>query len=126
GLSINWNDFYPKGGKYVRLPLIACQRQRYWIDKKPAGSRNLRHSEKNNHPLMGERINLANSPSTFVWQTVFDDDIFNLMQDHKIGNDVVFPAAGYIEMALQVAKEISLGHTHEVSDFIIKESMILQ
>jgi myxalamid-type polyketide synthase MxaE and MxaD len=126
GFSVDWNTLYPNGGKYVSLPLIPWQRQRYWIEAKSAGSKNLWHSGKNYHPMLGERMNLANSPSTFVWQTFFDDEMLILLQDHKIENDIVFPAAGYIEMALQVAKEINLNQTHELSDFVIKESMILQ
>ena len=126
GFSIDWKKLFPTGGKYIHLPLIPWQRQRYWIETRSAKSKNLWHSNKDTHPMLGERMNLANSPSTFVWQTVFDDEMLNLMDDHKIGNDIVFPAAGYIEMALQAVKEISLDHTHELSDFVIKESMILQ
>jgi myxalamid-type polyketide synthase MxaE and MxaD len=126
GFSIDWKKLYPTGGKNINLPLIPWQRQRYWIETKSSGSKNLWHSGKNNHPMLGERMNLANSPSTFVWQTVFDEEILNLLEDHKIEDDIVFPAAGYIEMALQSAKETSLHHTHELSDFVINESMILQ
>jgi acyl transferase domain-containing protein len=126
GFSVDWNKLYPTGGKYISLPLIPWQRQRYWIEKNSAGSKNIWHSNKNFHPMLGERMNLAHSPSTFVWQTVFDNEMLNMLQDHKIENDIVFPAAGYIEMALQAAKETSLDNTHELSDFVIKESMILQ
>ena len=126
GFSIDWKKLYPRGGKYINLPLIPWQRQRYWIETKSSSSKNIWHSIKNTHPMLGERLNLANSPSTFVWQTVFDDEMLNLLQDHKIENDIVFPAAGYIEMALQSAEETSLNHTHELSDFVIKGIMTLQ
>jgi len=126
GFSIDWKKLYPNGGKHVNLPVIPWQRQHYWIERKSAGSKNLWHSNKNYHPMLGERMNLANAPSTYIWQIVFDEAMLNMLQDHQIENDIVFPAAGYIEMALQAAKEISLDHTHELSDFVIKESMILQ
>ncbi len=126
GFSIDWKNIYPNGGKYVNLPLIPWQRQRYWTDTKSSRSKNSWHWDKNVHPLLGERMNLANSPSTFIWQPVFDDEILNFLADHKIENEIVFPAAGYIEMALQAAKETSINNTHELSDLVIKESMILQ
>ena len=126
GFSIDWKNLYPTGGKYINLPLIPWQRQRYWIDTKSAKSKNSWHWDKNVHPLLGDRMNLANSPSTFIWQSIFDDEIMNFLADHKIENEIVFPAAGYIEMALQAAKERSLNNSHELSDFVIKESMIIQ
>jgi myxalamid-type polyketide synthase MxaE and MxaD len=125
GFSIDWKNLYPTRWKYVNLPMISWQRQRYWIDTKPAKSKNSWHRDKNVHPLLGDRMNLANSASTFIWQSVFNDEILNFLEDHKIANEIVFPAAGYIEMALQAAKETSLNNTHELSDFVIKESLII-
>jgi acyl transferase domain-containing protein len=126
GFSINWNKLYPTGVKHVHLPLIPWQRQRYWMETKSAKSKKPWHWDKKTHRLLGDRINLANSPSSFVWQTVFDDELQHFLGDHRVENEIVFPAAGYIEMALQSAKETSLNHTHQCSDFIIKESMIIQ
>ncbi|RYG01299.1 MAG: type I polyketide synthase, partial [Chitinophagaceae bacterium] len=126
GFSIDWKNVYHSGGKYVNLPLIPWQRQRYWIDTKSASSRNSLQRDRNVHPLLGDRINLASSPAIFIWQSIFDDEIMNFLSDHKIENQIVFPAAAYIEMALQASAETSLNKTHELTDFVINESMIIQ
>ncbi len=130
GFTINWKNIYPDAGKYVLLPPIPWQRQRYWIDTKSASSKDTWHWDQSGykklHPLLGERISLANSSSTFVWQTVLDNETLVFLNDHRIDNEIVFPAAGYIEMALQAAKETGLNNSHELSDLSFKESMILQ
>ncbi|MBZ5859380.1 type I polyketide synthase [Flavihumibacter profundi] len=130
GFSIAWDKFYPSGGKYVHLPSIPWQRQRYWIDAKPASSKNPWHRAKeegrNSHPLMGDRMNLANSPSTFIWQTEIDNRVLRFLEDHRIDDEILLPATAYIEMALQSAQETGLNNSHELSDFVFKERMILQ
>ncbi len=130
GFSFVWNKLYPTGGKYVQLPPIRWLRQRYWIDTTSASSKKTWHwshkDGQNSHPLLGERMNLANSPSSFVWQTTFDDEVLGFVEDHRIDNEIFFPAAGYIEMALQSIKETGLNNSHELSDFVFQESMILQ
>ncbi|MDB4286019.1 SDR family NAD(P)-dependent oxidoreductase [bacterium] len=130
GFSIAWNNLYPTGGKYVHLPSITWQRQRYWMDTNSTTSKNPWHkgqvNGKNSHPLLGDRINLANSPSSFVWQTEFDNEVLRILGDHRIEDEIVLPAAAYIEMALQSAEETGLNSSHKLSDFVFEEKMILQ
>ncbi|MEP6948357.1 MAG: SDR family NAD(P)-dependent oxidoreductase [Ginsengibacter sp.] len=130
GFSINWDTLYPKKGKYVELPPIGWQRQRYWMDKRPSGhtsnSPSIPPREKNYHPLLGDLIALANSPSTFIWQTDIDDDLLGFLEDHRIEDEIVFPAAAYIEMAWQAALETGINKSHVLADFVFKEKMILQ
>lgn len=129
GFSISWDKLYPNKGRHVQLPLIHWQRQRYWMDVKPPGVKSTWNSVpvtgKNVHPLLGDRITLANSPSTFIWQTELNDEIMNVLKDHQVEDEIVFPAAAYIEMALQSAQERGLYKSHLLSDFVFKERMIL-
>ncbi len=130
GFSIAWNQLYPRGGKHVPLPLMPWQLQRYWIDAKATSSKNLWHGARktggHSHPLLGECINLANTSSSFVWQTTLDNESLRFLDDHRINNEIVFPAAGYIEMALQAMEEAGLNKTHALVDFSFKEKMIFQ
>ena len=52
--------------------------------------------------------------------------MLNFLGDHRIENEIVFPAAAYIEMALQSAKETGLNNSHVLSDFVFKERLIFQ
>lgn len=129
GFSILWNKLYPDKGNHVQLPAIPWHRQRYWMDIKPTGSKPTwnatRVTAKNVHPLLGDRITVANSPSTFIWQTAISDEMLRFLADHRVEDEIVFPAAAYIEMALQSAEEAGLSKSHLLSTFVFKERMIL-
>jgi acyl transferase domain-containing protein/acyl carrier protein len=130
GFSFDWNKLYPSGKKYVQLPPITWQRQRYWIEAKSATLKNPWQQAlmggRNPHPLLGYRINTANSPSVFIWQIEIDENVLFYLRDHRIDDEILLPAAAYIEMALQSAKETGMHHSHVVSDFVFHERMILQ
>lgn len=130
GFSISWNQLYLGGGKYVPLPLMPWQHQRYWIDTKATGLKKLwqgtREAGGHSHPLLGECIKLANATSSFVWQTTLESDSLRFLNDHRINDEIVFPAAGYIEMALQAAEEAGLKDTYTFLDFAFKEKMTFQ
>ncbi|MEO8110497.1 MAG: SDR family NAD(P)-dependent oxidoreductase [Ginsengibacter sp.] len=130
GFSILWDKLYPKIGKHVELPPIPWQRQRYWLDIKQTGSKPTRNfilsRSQDFHPLLGERITVANSPLTFIWQTSISDEMLRLLGDHRVENEIVFPAAAYIEMALQSAEEAGVSKSHLLSNFVFNERMILQ
>jgi len=130
GFSIDWGHLYPTRGRYVQLPPISWQRQRYWKDARSASTKNQGHrlsrEGKNTHPLLGDRMNLANSPGAFVWQSEIDNTYPGFLGDHRIEEEIVFPAAAYIEMALQAAEETGLHKPLELSDFVFREKMILQ
>jgi myxalamid-type polyketide synthase MxaE and MxaD len=128
GFSVSWKQLYPDKGKYVKLPVVHWERQRYWMDIQPTDSRTTWNSARpkaNAHPFLGDRMNLASSPSTFIWQTKLDDEVLRFLNDHKVEGESVFPSAAYIEMALQSAYEAGLNKSHLLSDFVFKEKMIL-
>lgn len=128
GYSIDWKKIYPTAGKHVHLPPVAWQRQRYWIDTTPAHSKDPWHrgQGKSSHPLLGDQLNLANSPSTFIWQTEINNKELSYLGDHRIGDEILLPAAAYFEMALQAAAETDIHQSHELADFVFKKRMILQ
>lgn len=126
GFSIAWDKLYDSPGNHVQLPTITWNRQRYWLETKTAGATKNWQTSSNSHPLLGDRISLANSPDTFIWQMSIDDAVMHLLADHRIGDDIIFPAAGYIELAIQAAKETGLSKSHTFSDFNFKENMILE
>lgn len=130
GFSIDWANLYPDGGRFIPLPAIAWQRQRFWIDPPTASSNGQWHQAgstgKNSHPLLGNRMDLANSPSTFVWQTGIDHEVLRYLKEHQVQGEIVLPGAAYIEMALQAAAETGFADSHTLSDFIFQQKMALQ
>lgn len=122
GFSIFWDNLYLSPGKFVPLPRIPWQHQRYWLET-PASPRDLWNLKQPYHPLLGERIDLANVPSSFVWQAAFGNQNLQFLEEHLIDEEMVFPASAYIEMALQAAEETGLSQSHELSDFVFHEKM---
>lgn len=125
GYTINWDKLYKTKGKHVRLPLQPWQRQRYWIDAPLPILTNVGCSTQDHHPLLGVRLNLANSPSSFVWQTSFENAVLHFLRDHMVENEVLFPAAGYMEMALQCAREAALTNAYLLCHFSFQNRMTL-
>ena len=129
GFSMDWRQLYPDKRKYVKLPMIPWHRQRYWIE--PASTRSedpwqrVQKSRKFAHLFLGDRIDLANRPTSFIWQKTYENEIVGILEDHQINGEIVFPAAAYIEMAIQVVNETDHLNSYILSDFIFKESMIL-
>lgn len=130
GFTIAWENLYSGPGKNVLLPPVPWCRKRYWMDAHPLHSTNKWHQVQSEalllHPLLGSRIELANLPSANVWQSELNMEILRFLGDHRIEDEVVFPAAAYIEMAMQAADETGLSHSHAMSDFVFLQKMILQ
>ncbi|MEM1241178.1 MAG: type I polyketide synthase, partial [Cyanobacteria bacterium P01_H01_bin.26] len=82
GAPIQWPG---EAGQRVSLPTYPFQRQRYWIDVQPVRRRS------SQHPLLGERLNLARSESVF-----FENEIGAIsvpfLAEHQVFGATVLPA----------------------------------
>lgn len=130
GFPISWKNLYPTQGKYVNLPPITWQRQSYWMETGSFNSKKAWHRVQggglHSHPLLGDRIDLANSPLSYVWQTEINYQMLRFLEDHRIEEEIVLPAAAYMEMAMNAAKETGISGSHEMSDFIFLKKMMLK
>lgn len=86
------------------LPLYPWQRSDFWAET--PDSRKMRTGLASNdagpdHPLLGER-QTAPQPT---WSNELDINRPHFLKDHAVQGAVVFPAAGFIEMALAAARE---------------------
>ncbi|MFI5528202.1 SDR family NAD(P)-dependent oxidoreductase [Kitasatospora sp. NPDC051853] len=100
GLPVAGSPALPAGGRRVKLPGYAWQRERFWhrapAAQRPAGT---------GHPLLGERLDSALQPDVHYWQRDFDLTTV-AVQDHRIGGAALAPGAAYAEMALAAAAEL--------------------
>lgn len=101
--------YFPAPGNRVRLPNYPWQRERYWHPQTVENQQLIQRRRV--HPLLGWRLGGDNQNADFVWENTLDTTIQPWLLDHKVGGSIVFPGAGYIEMALAAAREW-LGQDH--------------
>nr|AYM54557.1 hypothetical protein [Racemicystis crocea] len=118
GYAVSWERLYPEGGRIVSLPTYPWQRERYWIERGAPASATERAS---GHPLLGASMASSLRPEEHLWEQPLCVDSIPLLADHRVQGEVVFPAAGYVEMALAAGSE-ALG----AAELVIEEMSIEQ
>jgi len=73
-------------------------------------------------PLLGYRLR----QDTAEWFNHIDSNSLPFLQDHKVEDSVVFPAAGYIEMTLRAALRWTRGDQVELRDFDILRPLVIE
>ena len=79
------------------LPTYPFQRKHFWGPAKPQAHQVERDST---HPLLGGHRSLAGVAGEKRYDSTVAPDRPRWMDDHRVMGDIVFPGAGYVEMAL--------------------------
>lgn len=98
GAKQDWEDLLPVVGQHVDLPNYAWQHEQYWQTPTPESLDLLARHKL--HPLLGYRLTQQN----LVWENQLDVQAQPMLADHMVGEAVVFPGAGYVELALAAAR----------------------
>lgn len=98
GATIDWSVTTP-AANIVRLPNYPWQRERHWLETDQGASERLRDSR---NPLLG----YARTSAANVYRNVLTHDSVYYLCDHVVTGVPVMPAAGYIEMLLQLGHEV--------------------
>lgn len=105
GMSVNWPDLYPNGGRLMPLPNYAWQHASYWSEADDVKQSRLKNIQLGAgftepvHPLLGSPLRSAAS----AWQKTIDLHEITFLSGHRVVDDVVYPGAAYIESALAMA-----------------------
>nr|CCE88380.1 polyketide synthase [Sorangium cellulosum] len=105
GYPVEWQRLYPDGGQVVDLPTYPWQRRRHWVEagaKAREGSRAARRSARDlsAHPLLGAPFQSSLRLDERHWEQLLRVETTPYLADHRVLGEVVFPGAGYVEMAL--------------------------
>ncbi|MDJ1642705.1 non-ribosomal peptide synthetase/type I polyketide synthase [Streptomyces pakalii] len=117
GVPIDWDLLQP-AGRPVTLPRHPFRRDRHWTEPRPVAQVRLGHRD---HPLLGRRTD-ATEPT---WQARPDTEALPYLADHRIQDTVVFPAAGYLEMAVQAVLRLTGGTTAVLADIDLRKALFL-
>ncbi|MER7751970.1 amino acid adenylation domain-containing protein [Kitasatospora sp. NPDC097643] len=117
GVELSWDALHP-AGRPVPLPGYPWRRERYWVEPKPVEQVRLGQVD---HPLLGRRTASA-QPG---WTTALDPERLPYLADHRIEGQVVFPAAGYLEMAAQAVHALTGGTEVVLAEVELNRALFL-
>ncbi|MGE8066738.1 SDR family NAD(P)-dependent oxidoreductase [Pseudomonas sp. NPDC089569] len=110
---------FPSAGRFVRLPNYAWQRERHWHGDTPESSRAL-YLERA-HPLLGHAV----PGHDLTWDNRMDTQLFPSLEDHKVGDAVLFPGAGFTELMLAAAQCYQPGEYVDIEELEIHSPLVL-
>lgn len=103
GINPDFLSFYrgSEGKKKLCLPTYPFQRQRHWGPERPGA---LRVKKLTTHPLLGEERALAGVINERRYESWVAPDRQHWLGDHRVFDDIIFPGAGYVEMAVAATR----------------------
>ncbi|MEZ0095916.1 type I polyketide synthase [Streptacidiphilus sp. EB129] len=116
GVPVDWTPLLdPPGDRPATLPTYPFQRERYWLEATApetdlTGAGLLRPD----HPLLGAAVPLADSDG-FLFTGRLSLRTHPWLADHGVFGQVLFPATGFLELAVRAGDEVGLGHVEELT-----------
>ncbi|WP_394839239.1 SDR family NAD(P)-dependent oxidoreductase [Pendulispora rubella] len=127
GVPVAWEQLYPSGAAWASLPPYPWQTERVWLAHEERGhahrARTWRAGDPG-RPLLHGRTPVAAS-GVFVWEMRLDAERLAYLSDHRVQGNILFPATGYIEMALAAAEEVFGPGAHLVRDVAFRSALQL-
>nr|WP_265416024.1 SDR family NAD(P)-dependent oxidoreductase [Orrella marina] len=119
GGQIDWPTLFAVQPRWVDLPAYAWQRESLWYEG-TAQSMDLLNRVRL-HPLLG----FAVPQQQWMWESTLDTDMLPSFADHKVGESVVFPGTGFVEIALAASTQWQPGAVARVHDLEILSPLLL-
>ncbi|KAH7400779.1 hypothetical protein DE146DRAFT_653958 [Phaeosphaeria sp. MPI-PUGE-AT-0046c] len=124
GIHLDFATINGPGKVLTDLPAYPWQRDTsYW--KESRVTRNWRLREFPHHELLGSRI-LESSDLEPSWRNVLHLDSVPWLRDHKIVDDIVFPAAGYIGAVGEAVRQLIGSADYSIKRLVVKSAFVLQ
>ncbi|KAF5970834.1 fumonisin cluster-polyketide synthase [Fusarium bulbicola] len=105
GSSLELSNITGDGDVVVDLPPYPWNHDKeYWSESRV--SKDWRFRKFPNHELLGSRT-LESRSLQPEWRNVIRLDRISWLRDHQVLNDVVFPCAGYLAMAVEAVRQVA-------------------
>ncbi|KKY22771.1 putative lovastatin nonaketide synthase [Phaeomoniella chlamydospora] len=106
-------DFPAYQWHYDELPLVEDRVSHDWRCRKHP-----------HHDLLGSREPIS-SDTAPIWRNILKLSDVPWLVDHKIGDSVLFPAAGYVAMAVEALRQVASDHGFIPESFSIRDMSIM-
>ncbi|KAF6793411.1 polyketide synthase [Colletotrichum sojae] len=94
----------------------------YWPESRVIKARQF--PEHPSHELLGSRV-IESGDAAPAWRCLLSLDKVHWLGDHCVGSDVVFPAAGYIALAGEAARQLFGQKDFTVRDMRVSSALVL-
>ncbi len=117
GVAIDFSAMTPSR-RMLALPAYPWNKSRWWHESPEMRESRLTPGGKG---LLESRLPRAIP----TWVTRLDERHLAYLRDHRVDNRIVFPAAGFIEMALEAGTQLFEGRPFVLEDFEIRKPLII-
>jgi polyketide synthase 12 len=121
GVAVDWRGVLGGAG-YVELPTYAFERHRFWLSSEGTGADasglGLAAGE---HALLGAVVELPASGGVVLTGRL-SPSVQGWLADHAVSEVVVFPGAGFVEMAVRAGDEVGCP---VVDELILRTPLVL-
>ena len=119
GHDVYWGAVHPGDNRHVTLPEYPWQREHYWRESNNSISKRLMFDC---HPLLGVRVDQPEP----CWLSDINLRMHGYMEDHRVRDSVLFPAAGYVELALAAGREVHETTSLQLEHLTFENALILK
>jgi polyketide synthase 12 len=114
GMDVDWRGVL-RHGNFVELPTYAFERRRFWLAGNDvtidAAGLGLAAGE---HALLGAVVELPASGGVVLTGRL-SPSVQGWLNDHSVGGVVLFPGAGFVELAIRAGDEVGCGIVDELN-----------
>lgn len=118
GYEIDWESVNQASPRGVRLPTYAWQKEVFWLESMEGEYLRCAPLE---HPLLG----LKQTAPHPTWRFELDPRYYTWLDDHRFWDSVVFPAAGYGEIGIAIARKLFPDENYVVEDLEMKKALFV-
>ncbi|WP_314254094.1 type I polyketide synthase [Streptomyces kutzneri] len=117
GVAVDWEKVYAgRGARKVQLPPYAFDHKRYWLEVPPRPTGDVSGAgleTADGHPLLGASLELADSDGA-VSTGRLSLAAQPWLAEHTVGGVVLFPGAGFVELAIRAGDRFGYGLLKEL------------
>lgn len=126
GRTIDWRALDGGGSRRsISLPTYPFERQSYWFAPHVLQTKIARHGTMPLHSLLGRRMPEQPNGEQVVFLSRLTQESPGYLAHHRVFGRMVFPAAGYVELALAAGLSVT-GKCPVVKKLLIREPLQLR